>query len=275
MSRSSSSQAALFHITLLAGCHPTPPAGSSVAVRGGSVHGGSTSALAAIDGGKAVAEGAVLEAWPAMGQVVPSSAAAACGPGSALVVRHCELRLPKGRAGTHVSLNIEGGARATAADCACSGFVLVQQQGSSLPGRPGGSHPHSHGRRGPRAAGGACQGGRVQGRVVSTPGRPAACWQPRGGAMGQARQPGHWPLAAGSGSGTGGSGSSSGVRADPTRRGGLWLGRRGGCGCGRRARRLQRPKRSPRVDAEGRAGPQQGAMGEAAAAAVGWGAAAA
>jgi hypothetical protein len=84
------------------------------------VRGGSTSALVAVRGGKAVAEGVVLEAWPAMGQVAPSCATMACNPGSALVVRHCVLlRVPHGIAGGHDSLHVEDGARATAADCAC------------------------------------------------------------------------------------------------------------------------------------------------------------
>ncbi len=92
------------------------------------MRGGSWAALQACDGGKAVAEGALLEARPAEGQAAMSSAAASQDPGSIVVVRHCDLRA----ATKHASLIVQTGARATAADCACGGPVVVGGQGSSL-----------------------------------------------------------------------------------------------------------------------------------------------
>ncbi len=105
-------------------------------VRGGSVRGGSKAAVLASRGGKAVAEGAVLEAGPDVGQEWPSSAVRAVRPGSTVVLRHCELRVPPlpvpaGRL-PHVSVLVEEGARGTAADCACAGWLVVEGLGSSL-----------------------------------------------------------------------------------------------------------------------------------------------
>jgi hypothetical protein len=99
------------------------------------VRGGTQAAVAAIAGSKAVAEGAVLEARPAKGQAVLSSAAAATGPGSMLVLRGCELRggvLHPSRSDIDYSLMVAGGARGTAADCTCSGAVVVSGPGSLL-----------------------------------------------------------------------------------------------------------------------------------------------
>jgi hypothetical protein len=109
-----------------------------VAVRGGSVRGGFQKALGAMGGGKAVAEGAVLEARPVPGDKV-SSAAVASGSGSAIVLRRCELRTPGGwpllqpmLTGHHATLMVLEGGRATAADCACGWFTYVCGQGSVL-----------------------------------------------------------------------------------------------------------------------------------------------
>jgi hypothetical protein len=110
-----------------------------VVVRGGSVRGGYRAALQACDGGKAVAEGAVLEARPAEGQEDTTSSAAAVGPGSTILLQRCELSTPASApqrqlaAGlSHYSLQVEDRAKATAADCACAGLVLVVGLGSSL-----------------------------------------------------------------------------------------------------------------------------------------------
>jgi hypothetical protein len=81
-------------------------------------------------GGKAVAEGAVLEARPAVGQADPPGAARGAGRGSMLVVRCCELCM-QDVSPSH-NLEVMGGSKATAADCSCSGQVLVLGQGSSL-----------------------------------------------------------------------------------------------------------------------------------------------
>jgi hypothetical protein len=100
-----------------------------VAVRGGSVRGGWMSALLAMRGGKATAEGAVLES---RGGPSPCTAMAT-EQGSMLVLRRCELLASSpggGMAG--ISLHVGGGARATAADCACSGRATLQGQGSVL-----------------------------------------------------------------------------------------------------------------------------------------------
>ncbi len=117
--------------------HASPPtaapcAGSIVAVRNGSVRGGSTAAVRASAGGKAVVEGAVLQARGG-GQADFTAAAIADGPGSVLGLRHCKLLLPP-PTGTvvHICLRVGGGARATAADCACNGRAMVMGEGSSL-----------------------------------------------------------------------------------------------------------------------------------------------
>ncbi len=106
-------------------------------VRGGSVSGGSEQALCAADGAKAVAEGAMLEARPAEG--VDSSAVLAHGLDSRVVLQRCKLRVPpvclqpaRAPGSEHNSLEVWGGARATAADCTCSGRVHVDGQGSAL-----------------------------------------------------------------------------------------------------------------------------------------------
>jgi hypothetical protein len=112
-----------------------------VVVRGGSICGGSTTALLAIAGGRVVAEGAVLEARAVQGDEGPTSAARTEDFGSSVVLRRCELRLPPPAAlpqlqpaGSvmHNILQVEGGARATAADCACSGQAVVLGRGSAL-----------------------------------------------------------------------------------------------------------------------------------------------
>ncbi len=108
-------------------------------VRGGSVRGGKSAALGSREGGKAVAEGAVLEARPAEGQE-SSSAAVATGPGSAVVLRRCVLQEPRGSTGgepSHhhawdASVLVRAGGRGTAADCACAGPVVSTGQGSAL-----------------------------------------------------------------------------------------------------------------------------------------------
>jgi hypothetical protein len=98
-------------------------------------------AVWATGGGKAVAEDAFLEARPAEGQGRSSSAALATEAGSTVVLRRCELRCPVAQggqqqqqppAGAHRGLQVEGGGRATAADCTCSGPIVVLDQGSSL-----------------------------------------------------------------------------------------------------------------------------------------------
>ncbi len=104
-------------------------------VRGGSVR-GCVVGLEASHGGKAVAEGAVLEARPLRGQQsnVP---AMAVDPGTTLVLRRCQLCMaasaspPPGGEANH-SLLVGEGARATVADSTCSGAVLVMGAGSSL-----------------------------------------------------------------------------------------------------------------------------------------------
>ncbi len=113
-------------------------------VRGGSVRGGSLAAVRAVDAGKVVAEGALLEARPEEGQEAPAATVLAEGPGSAVVLRRCELLQPGGEysraapsskpqpALHHRCMQTGGGARATAADCACGGPITVLGQGSSL-----------------------------------------------------------------------------------------------------------------------------------------------
>jgi hypothetical protein len=79
------------------------------------------------------------------GQEAPAATAESSGPGSTLVVRSCELCAPapvseatpfprRGRPlqSAHASLLVRGGARATAADCACGGQAVVVNQGSVL-----------------------------------------------------------------------------------------------------------------------------------------------
>ncbi len=112
-----------------------------MAVRGGSVR-SCGFALATSLGGRAVADGAVLEAWPEAGQVEGPIAALAIDQGSTLVVRRCELRTPASTAAPphspergaepSRSLHIQGGARATAADCTCSAPACVTGEGSTL-----------------------------------------------------------------------------------------------------------------------------------------------
>jgi hypothetical protein len=119
---------------------PLHPADSSVVVRGGSVRGGTFAALSAAMGGKAVAEGALLEARPDVGQLDDMSTALALEPGSTLVLRRCELCVPPtvlpllgdGRSHSHSGLYVGTGARGTAVDCACEGSVVVSGGGSSL-----------------------------------------------------------------------------------------------------------------------------------------------
>jgi hypothetical protein len=121
-------------------------------VHGGSVRGGKAAVLAALNGARAVADGVVLEARLAAGQESLCSAAMAAGQGSMVVLRRCELRAPllpwlPGRL-PHISVQVEEGARATAADCACGGRVVVLGQGSSLlhfawPSRPAWRAPSS------------------------------------------------------------------------------------------------------------------------------------
>ncbi len=101
------------------------------------MRGGCTAALWASDGAKAVVEGAVLQARPAGGQETSAIAAVASGLGSTAVLRRCELCTPApgaapSPAGVHESLVVEAGARGTAADCTCSGRILVVGQGSAL-----------------------------------------------------------------------------------------------------------------------------------------------
>jgi hypothetical protein len=57
------------------------------------VRGGTYTAFAAFSGGKAVAEGATLEARPLAGKA-NSTAAMATDPGSTIVLRRCQLRVP-------------------------------------------------------------------------------------------------------------------------------------------------------------------------------------
>ncbi len=108
-------------------------------VRGGSVSGGSKRALLAVQGAKAVAEGTVLEARPAGGG--DSSAVQAQDPASMVALRRCVLRVPPvdprpvGATGStceHRSLLVLKNARATVADCTCSGRAMVHDQGSVL-----------------------------------------------------------------------------------------------------------------------------------------------
>ncbi len=82
-----------------------------------------------------MAEGAVLESVSRVGiedQEQPCTAMAS-GVGSMLVLRRCELRASsiEERSGGF-SMRVSGGARATAADCACSGRIVVEGQGSSV-----------------------------------------------------------------------------------------------------------------------------------------------
>jgi hypothetical protein len=109
-------------------------------VQGGSVRGGTLAALFVLQGAKAVAEGAVLEAVPAVGQAAPAAAAWARDPGSTLALRRCELLAPAPAAsplhpptgGRRISLHLQRGARATLADCICGLRVYVTGEGSSL-----------------------------------------------------------------------------------------------------------------------------------------------
>jgi hypothetical protein len=56
--------------------------------------------------------------------------------GGTIVLRRCELRLPPqarlAHLDPHTSLMLQLGGRGTVADCACSGLVVVLDQGSSL-----------------------------------------------------------------------------------------------------------------------------------------------
>jgi hypothetical protein len=103
-----------------------------VVVQGGSLRGGSGYALVAAVGGKAVAEGAVLESLSIVEDQDPCTAMAT-EQGSMLVLRRCELRVSSlGECSSGINMHVGGGARATAADCACSGRIAVEGQGSSL-----------------------------------------------------------------------------------------------------------------------------------------------
>ncbi len=80
-----------------------------------------------------MAEGAVLEAQPAEGREGSRqhTSALATEPGTTLVLRRCGMRgVGSGSAGR--SLMVQGGARATAADCTSTGRVTVKGQGSSF-----------------------------------------------------------------------------------------------------------------------------------------------
>jgi hypothetical protein len=107
-------------------------------MRGGSVHGGSEGAFGATGGGKAVAEGAVLEGRDGPGVRSMAAAAVASFPGTTLVLRRCELRIqgppsmPRPSDQPALNLMVAHGARATAADCACGGPAVVMGQGSVL-----------------------------------------------------------------------------------------------------------------------------------------------
>ncbi len=117
-----------------------------MAVRGGSVRGGYTAALAVYGGARAVAEAAVLQARPAGAQETPAASVLSSDPGSTVVLRACEL--PALEAGPSLaqphaslalindgacsSLKLQEGGRATAVDCACGERILVLGQGSSV-----------------------------------------------------------------------------------------------------------------------------------------------
>jgi hypothetical protein len=110
---------------------PPTPAGSSLAVRGGSVRGGTRAAVLAIDGGKVAAEGAVLHARPVAGQADPAFNALSSGPGSTLALRRCQLPLPAelGSGMSCKSLVVQRGSKATAAGCTCGGAIQVTHGG--------------------------------------------------------------------------------------------------------------------------------------------------
>ncbi len=77
-------------------------------------------------------EGAVLESISRV-EDQDSCTAMASGVGSMLVLRRCELRASTpGERSAGMSMLVSEGARATAADCACSGRVVVGGHGSSL-----------------------------------------------------------------------------------------------------------------------------------------------
>ncbi len=110
-------------------------------VRGGSVHGGECAVLQADAGGGAVAEGVVLQSRPVEGSSSTTCAALATGPGSSVVLRRCDLRMPSLTApqpeeptgyGLHWCLVAQKGARGTAAECSFGGRALAMDSGSSL-----------------------------------------------------------------------------------------------------------------------------------------------
>ncbi len=104
------------------------------------MRGGSWAALLVVDGAKAVAEGAVLEARPLEGQPQPSCAVLVAHAGSSVALRRCELRTPQTSVPLHLqhplrarrSLQLEEGAKATAAECTCGGRAVVAGRGSTL-----------------------------------------------------------------------------------------------------------------------------------------------